>query len=362
MDNLRRTVSKLKDVRDMNVHVYVVIGSHDYSPSGRTMIDVLESAGLCHNVVRASPSEDDRLHLKFTIDERTGAKIVGLPGRRGALEQDLYEHLDRQSLESELGVKIFLFHSSVTELKGKGFEQMDSHPISLLPKGFNYYAGGHVHTVCLKSFDDYRAIAYPGPLFPNSFSELEELKSGGFYIVDLDQDGSAHAVWHPVVLHQVFSVTVDAAGRSSEQVAEELRQKVRKFEFFDHIVTLRVQGELGQGSVIDLNFKELYRLLYEKGAYFVMRNTQGLEQRELQKVMSQVYSVAEAEEAVLSQHQSSLPLPKHWSGKERVLMKELLHALDAEKEEGERALDFESRLLKAAESIANSKDQDRTRI
>ena len=28
----------------------------------------------------------------------------------------------------------------------------------------------------------YKNIVYPGPIFPASFSELEELKEGGFYI------------------------------------------------------------------------------------------------------------------------------------------------------------------------------------
>ena len=48
-----------------------------------------------------------------------------------------------------------------------------TNPLSLLPKNFDYYAGGHVHIVDSTKIDGYGLIAYPGPLFPNSFSELE---------------------------------------------------------------------------------------------------------------------------------------------------------------------------------------------
>ena len=33
-----------------NIEVYVIPGSHDFSPSGKTMLDVLENSGLVINV------------------------------------------------------------------------------------------------------------------------------------------------------------------------------------------------------------------------------------------------------------------------------------------------------------------------
>ena len=46
VDNLRETVMKLKELQEKGISVYVVAGSHDFSPSGKTMLDVLEKAGL----------------------------------------------------------------------------------------------------------------------------------------------------------------------------------------------------------------------------------------------------------------------------------------------------------------------------
>jgi hypothetical protein len=52
-----------------------------------------------------------------------------------------YEHLDVQPLEQENGYKIFLFHTALSELKPHHLQEIDAHPLSLLPKGFDYYAG-----------------------------------------------------------------------------------------------------------------------------------------------------------------------------------------------------------------------------
>ena len=48
------------------------------------------------------------------------------------------KELDLKNLEEEEGFKIFMFHTALTELKPKNLERMDSAPISLLPKGFDY--------------------------------------------------------------------------------------------------------------------------------------------------------------------------------------------------------------------------------
>ncbi len=168
IEYLKRTVRKLKGLKQKNIETYVIAGSHDFSPSGKTILDVLEEAGLIHNVVKGS-IENNKLRLRFTIDEKTKAKITGMLGKKGMLERSYYESLDKTNLEKESGFKIFMFHSAISELKPKELEKMDSSPISFLPKGFDYYAGGHVHIVKDISLEGYKNVVYPGPLFPNNF-------------------------------------------------------------------------------------------------------------------------------------------------------------------------------------------------
>src|SRR3989338_10236155 len=46
VDVLRFAAEHLRRCRDNGITVYIIAGSHDYSPTGKTMISVLESAGL----------------------------------------------------------------------------------------------------------------------------------------------------------------------------------------------------------------------------------------------------------------------------------------------------------------------------
>ncbi|MDP6138772.1 MAG: DNA repair exonuclease, partial [Candidatus Woesearchaeota archaeon] len=92
IDNLKKVVSILKQLKDKNIPVYIIPGSHDYSPSGKTMLDVLEQAGLFVNVVKGEEI-DGKLKLNFTIDKKTGAKITGMLGKRYSLEKEYYKNL-----------------------------------------------------------------------------------------------------------------------------------------------------------------------------------------------------------------------------------------------------------------------------
>ena len=166
IDYLKETVKQLMLLKENNIPVYVIAGSHDFSPTGKTMLDVLEHADLMINVVKGE-IVDNKLKLNFTIDPKTNTKITGMIGKRGMLEKSYYENLVREHLENEPGFKIFMFHTAITELKPKELENMESSPISLLPKNFNYYAGGHVHIVEHVNMDGYQNVIYPGPTFPN---------------------------------------------------------------------------------------------------------------------------------------------------------------------------------------------------
>ena len=104
---LKEVVVNLKELKDKGIMAYTIAGSHDFSPSGKTMLDVLENAGLLVNVAKGEVKAG-KLKLEFTTDQKTKVKLTGLPGRRGLLETSYYESLERAHLEKEPGLKIFL--------------------------------------------------------------------------------------------------------------------------------------------------------------------------------------------------------------------------------------------------------------
>ena len=344
VDGLKVVVKKLKEIKDKGFPVYLIAGSHDFSPSGKTMLDVLEGAGLFVNVAKGEEI-DGRLRLKFTVDSKTGAKITGLLGKKGGLEKSYYKALLKEELEKEEGYKIFMFHSLLSELKPKSLEKVDSQPLSLLPKNFNYYAGGHPHIVTNAKIEGYGTIAYPGPLFPNNFRELEELGTGGFYIVE---DGNVR--FEHVQIYNVFNIKVNVEHKSPNQVSEELMRQIKGKEFNNTIVTIRVSGILENGRPTDIDFKGIFEKLYDKSAYFVMKNTNALVSKEFEEIKIDAKDVEDVEERIINEHVGQIKVDG-LEGKEILVTKELMRVLSDSRGEGEKVSDFEKRVKDEMEKV-----------
>jgi len=338
IDNLKTVVSILNQLKKRGIPVYIIAGSHDYSPSGKTMLDVLEAAGLFINVVKGHEI-DGKLKLSFTIDQKTDAKITGMLGKRYSLEKTYYQNLLLENLENEPGYKIFLFHSGIDELKTEDMEHMATQPLSLLPKNFNYYAGGHVHIVKDTKIDGYGIIAYPGPLFPNSFSELEKLGTGGFYIVE-----GNNLTWHPIQVYNIHKIIIDCNQKNPQQIYDEIINEIKDKEFNNTIVLIRLSGSLSSGKPNDIDFKDIFAQLYDKSAYFVMKNTNALTTKEFEEIKIDTKSVEDAEVAIIKEHLGQIKISNMDIEKEESLIKEMMKVLATEKQEGETNTDFERRV------------------
>ena len=338
LDNLKTVVTKFKQLKDLGIPVYIVPGSHDYSPSGKTILDVLEEAGLFVNVFKGSV-EDGKLKLNFNVDRKTGAKITGILGKRGALEKAYYEKLALDNLEKENGYKIFLFHSGIDELKPKEMENIISQPLSLLPKGFDYYAGGHVHIVDDKQVEGYGRIVYPGPLFPNSFAELEKLERGGFYIVE---DGNAR--WEPIQIYNIEKLHVDCNHKNPDEIKNEILNSLKNKELNNTVVLIRLGGILESSKPSDIDFKEIFAFLYSKSAYFVMKSSHAVSSKEFEEIKTDARNVEDVESFLIKEHLGQIKLENLTLEKEEELVKSLMRILSTEKQEGETVPDFERRV------------------
>jgi len=345
LDNLKTVVTKFRQLKDLNIPVYIVPGSHDYSPSGKTILDVLEEAGLFVNVFKGSV-ENNKLKLNFTIDKKTGAKITGILGKRGSLEKTYYQKLMTEHLEKEDGYKIFLFHSGIDELKPKEMENIISQPLSLLPKNFNYYAGGHMHIVDDKQVEGYGKITYPGPLFPNSFAELEKLERGGFFIVEDDK-----ARWEPIQIYNIYKINKDCSHKTPEQIRNEILDEIKDKEFNNTVVLIRFHGVLESGKPSDIDFKEIFTALYNKSAYFVMKSSHAVTSKEFEEIKTDARNVDDVESFLIKEHLGQIKMENLTLEKEEGLIKNMMKTLGAEKQEGETVPDFEKRVKEEVSKI-----------
>jgi len=337
IDILKEVALILRKLKVKNIGVYVVPGSHDFSPSGKTMLDVLESSGLIVNVMKFENGKS-----KF-FQDKTGVKITGILGRKGGLEKTDYLELNREELEREEGFKIFMFHSLLNELKPKEFEKIDGESLFSLPKNFKYYAGGHPHFVFSKFIDNYGLVTYPGPLFPNNFGELEKLGHGGFYIVD----DKLNLRFVDLKFHDVSSFLVDVGGKGVLDVEREIESLA--FEIENKIITLRIEGVLEKGKPSDINFKKIENLFYDSGAFVVLRNVSKLTSKVFEELKVDGSSIDEIESNVINEHKTDFV---DYEKVVEILMK----TFDKEKGEGEKVLDFENRLIKEVIEVLKLKE------
>jgi exonuclease SbcD len=350
LEHLKQTVSLLKRLKKQDIPVYVVPGSHDYSPGGRTIIDVLEEAEMLVNVMQGEVIAN-KLKLRFTVDKKTGAKLTGIRGKRGSLEKKDFEVLDAKSLEQEPGFKIFMFHTALDELKPEEMEKMESMPATEMPAGFDYYAGGHVHIVEQKSIDDYKNLVYPGPVFPANFAELWKLGRGGFYIYnDGDDEGNNESrnklEFVPLNIKNTYKIEVSAEGRTPEEINAELELKAQNKEFNNTIVLVRVAGKLKSGKPSDIDFRNFFRELYNKSAYFVMRNTSQLTSFEMEAVSVSSGTAEQIEEELIKKYAAKTHV---FGDKDEEMIKNLIKAMSEEQKEGEKRYDYETRMKKEAD-------------
>jgi DNA repair exonuclease SbcCD nuclease subunit len=309
------------------------------------MLEVLEEAELVRNVCKGKVV-DGKLKLHFTVDKKTGAKITGMIGKKGMLERKYYEELITENLESESGFKIFMFHTALSELKPEDMGNMESAPLSLLPKGFDYYAGGHVHIIKQASIEGYKNLVYPGPTFPNSFSELEKLGCGGFYIYD---DGKIS--YKRIELCGVVPISIDCNHKTPQQVTEEIIGEISGKNIKGAIVLLRLFGTIETGKTSEINTNKIMEIMHEKGAYFVMKNTSKLGSKEFEEIKVKADTTEEAEKLVLNEHIGQVKSLGLTEQAEKALVQRLMAVLDIEKEEGEKQSDYEARIVAEAGKV-----------
>lgn len=351
LDTLKLVAKKLKELKDKNVPLYAIAGSHDFSPSGKTMIDVLENAGLLRNVCKGEVDPETRqLHLTFTLDQKTGAKITGMLGRKGLLDRVYYQNLALENLEKESGYKIFIFHTTLNELKPKHLEKLESQPLSFLPKNFNYYAGGHIHHPTKAEMPGYGTFTYPGAIFPNSFAELEQYGKGGYYLVEAG-NSQQKAVWVPLEIIPLLSLTLNCNHKSPETVSFEILNHFHKLDIKNSLITIRLTGTLEKGRASEIKFKEIFNQLYQEGAYYVMKSTTQLSSKEFEEIKINSSSKEDFEEEIIREHLQQVKLFDKET--ELHLTGSLLSAFNTSKKEGETVADFQKRFESEINRLLN---------
>jgi DNA repair protein SbcD/Mre11 len=360
---VKKAVEIMKHARDSGIPIYMIYGSHDFNTANISMIDILHSAEL---FIKPTEFEfnTDSIILKFFVDEKTGAKITGISGRKVGLDKEIYERLDKQKLESEEGFKIFLLHKGIQEILPLNLQFRDSIPISLIPKGFDYYGGGHIHKRVEKKMDS-SIIAYPGPLFGSTFQDLEETAKGetrGFYIISFDKQ-IIDCKFIEINVAEILYKEIVSQKWNSERLKNEITRNISELEVKDKVVLIKVKGKLlGKRSNID--FGKFSLDISERGALLSFININTLSTDETSSVAVQSNNKLDIEKEIFHESVKNFQTESTLSNKlknqinskltgkagENISIS-LLDVLRNEKLENENTSTYDDRIISVAKSV-----------
>lgn len=338
---VKEAVRIMKRFVETGRKIYVVYGSHDYSPNATSIVDILDEIGLIRRVGKPNFSEG-KLRPEVIVDNRSGAMITGMSGRKLSLEKEYFKYLDREYLSSLKGYKIFVFHSAIEEMKKKG-EHYEGIASTDLPEGFDYYAGGHMH----RRAEYLGKIFYPGPLFTGWGTDLENTVKGerrGFFIID---DGKIEFI--DLTPFQGVYKEFDATGLSALELNNKIKSFIEDADIKNKVVVLKVFGELVRGKTSDVEFAKIREEIMKRGALYLHLNRSRLKSREFEGTTPTGEDINKIEEEIFKEAMANKKFNELKLIKEAVnLSKILFNQLRVQKREGEREADYERRMKEAA--------------
>jgi hypothetical protein len=327
IDILKETFAEFRKLKEAKIPCFLIAGSHDYSVSGKTFLDVLEKAGFCKNVTDFE-EKVDFIVLNPTIHK--GVAIYGYPGKKSGLE---IPELRKVKFNDAPGMfKIFMLHTTID--KAKGSLPIEALEVENLPKA-DYYACGHLHI----DFQ-YENFVYGGPTFPNNFQELEDLGCGRFFIVDTDNPRNPEKI--EIKIKDVVSLTIEV--NNALIATSQIISEIDKREIKDKIVLLRLKGVMEKGDNSDIKFSQIEEYVKSKGAYFLIKNTHELKTQEIE-INPEIKDSDNIEEEAIKVYS------KENLSNFNAFIPQLIHSLNIEKQDGETSENFTNRIMEESKKI-----------
>ena len=211
---LENSIRSFKRLRDAEIPVLTVDGSHDSAPNTitGTILYPLDSAGLIYHLPR---------HKGACWRKPACCYVYGVPNfrTRHKTEEALPAFMEQNWPAPDPAVtNIFVFHAAV-DLPSVNPPYIEAEaPPELLPDGFNYYAAGHVHKRFTGKFKT-GILAYSGCTETVSYDEAELKK--GFFHVEVNEKGEFSNELVELTSPRRFTVLEqDFSGMTSEKITK----------------------------------------------------------------------------------------------------------------------------------------------
>lgn len=243
---LENAIKNFKKLKDAGIPVLTVDGSHDSAPNiiTGTILNPLDSAGLIHHLPRH----------KGASWRNKSCYVYGIPNFRTPrrTEEQLPAFLEEKKPKPDPSLfNVFVFHMAldIPELKPPGMEA-EARP-ELLPEGFNYYAGGHIHVPYKFPFKG-GLLVYSGCTETVNYDDAKVEK--GFYNVEVNEKGVPEL--HRIKLETPRRFIVldhDYTGLTPTKITEKAVQLVKEADEDGAVIIPILKGllpaEAGRGEV-----------------------------------------------------------------------------------------------------------------
>jgi DNA repair exonuclease SbcCD nuclease subunit len=243
---LEEAIRNLRKLKDANIPVLAVDGSHDSAPNQitSTILNPLDSAGLIYYLPRHEGA----------CWRNENCYVYGIPNFRTArkTQEELPAFLEKNVPTPDPNMfNILVFHMTldIPAIKPPKMEA-EAHPEDI-PDGFDYYAGGHIHKPYKAKFKT-GLLTYSGGTETASYREAKTPK--GFFHVTVNKSGTPkidrvilESPRRFVILRQSFTNLTPA------QITETVVKLVKENDIPDAILVPVIRGvlpvEVGRGEI-----------------------------------------------------------------------------------------------------------------
>jgi DNA repair protein SbcD/Mre11 len=235
---LENTIRSFKRLKDANIPVLTVDGSHDSAPNTitSTILYPLDSAGLIIHLPR---------HKGACWIKPNCCYVYGIPNyhNRHKTNEALPKFMEENPPTPQKDLaNIFVFHGSLDLPAIKPpYIEAEICP-ELLPDGFCYYAAGHIHERYTGNFKGGQLV-YSGCTETVGYDEAKITK--GFYHVRVDEKGQVLSELIELTSPRRFIILeYDFTGMASSKITEVAVQMVKESDEAEAIIIPVLKGTL----------------------------------------------------------------------------------------------------------------------
>ena len=238
----------------------------------------------------------------------------------------------------------------------------DNMPLSLLPKGFSYYAGGHMHKFNHQKFSDYSHVVYSGTPFAGYHSDLEENAKGqkrGLVLVEFeDKIKNVSLVELDNVNYEI--VEIDGKNRNSDSINKEFLERTQTIDPSNKVIIIKIQGEMSKGKTSDVDVSTIRDSLYLRDAIAVEISKNKLTSKEYSITETKGENKEEIESNIFKENigQMQFNEKKLLEDEGVFLAKKLFIELGQQQLENEKNIDYENRIIQGVFGILELKIDD----